>query len=405
VAFPSGLFIAICFFIIHENSGARTGTTGLNRVTRDEMGETSQNKPRWIAGIEPPKELLSATGTQILELECREQPARLRDLIQAYHSDSGIRAELKKLRDVAQKTGPVLFIGMGGSYCASISGSVLLETHGRFSVSADAGEWLHYAQPIWRDAALSILLTTSGESAELVELFKIGNANGSDLGLICNNPASTCWNLAKYRLPILAGPEYGNATKTYTNSTAAAIILASEILDLPWKEDADRAADTFAADLDPIFARRHELDTFCQGAANIEVIGRGAAYGGAIMSALTIREMSGFRAAPHTGAGFKHGPNLDVDATHVAIIFALGRTAELGVKLAQECNRRGGKVILVSTQHHEATGKLLPVKIGAVPEPWEGITSLLVPQALTLGMIERTGCRLPPRFQYGVMEQ
>lgn len=123
------------------------------------------------------------------------------------------------------------------------------------------------------------------------------------------------------------------------------------------------------------------------------------------MSALCIREMSGHRAAPHTGAGFKHGPNLDVDATHVAIIFALGRAAELGFKLAQECNRRGGKVVLVSHDEHHATDKLFPVKIDAVPEPWESITSLLVPQALTLGMVERTGCRLPPRFQYGVMEQ
>lgn len=123
------------------------------------------------------------------------------------------------------------------------------------------------------------------------------------------------------------------------------------------------------------------------------------------MSALTIREMSGFRAAAHTGAGFRHGPNLDVDASHVAIIFALGRAADLGIKLAQECNRKGGKVVLVSTQDREPADRLFPVKIDAVPEPWEGITSLLVPQALTLGMVERTGCRLPPRFQYGVMEQ
>jgi glucosamine--fructose-6-phosphate aminotransferase (isomerizing) len=96
---------------------------------------------------------------------------------------------------------------------------------------------------------------------------------------------------------------------------------------------------------------------------------------------------------------------LDVDASHVAIIFALGRTAELGVKLAGECNRRGGKVVLVSSGELEPTDKLFPVRIGAVAEPWEGITSLLVSQALTLGMVERTGCRLPPRFQYGVMEQ
>jgi glucosamine--fructose-6-phosphate aminotransferase (isomerizing) len=177
------------------------------------------------------------------------------------------------------------------------------------------------------------------------------------------------------------------------------------MLGLAWQDDAERAAGVFAANLEPIFALRGELEAFCRGAANIEIIGRGAAYGGAIMSALCIREMSGHRAAPHTGAGFRHGPNLDVDASHVAIIFALGRAAGLGVKLAEECNRRGGKVVLVGTENREPTEKLFPVRIDAVAEPWEGITSLLVPQALTLGMIERTGCRLPPRFQYGVMEQ
>jgi glucosamine--fructose-6-phosphate aminotransferase (isomerizing) len=279
----------------------------------------------------------------------------------------------------------------------------MLQSHGKPSFSVDAGEWLNYSTSMWDDAALSVLSTTSGESAELVELFKRGGERA--LSLICNNPASTCWNLAENRLPILAGPEYGNATKTYTNSTAASIILASEILGRPWLEDAERVVESFAGDLDRLFAMRGELESFCRGAANTEIVGRGAAWGGAVMSALCIREMSGHRAAPHTGAGFKHGPNLDVDGTHVAIIFALGHVAELGVKLAQECNRRGGKVVLVSTEQRDATERLFPVRIGDVPEPWEGITSLLVPQALTLGMIERTACRLPPRFQYGVMEQ
>jgi glutamine---fructose-6-phosphate transaminase (isomerizing) len=367
------------------------------------MAEDKKEMPRWVGGFEPAPELLTATGTQILEIECRQQPERLRELLKAYAEDSAIVTELKKFRDLGAKTGPVLFIGMGASYCSSISGSVLLQSHGRPSFAVDAGEWLHYAVSVWDDAALSVLLTTSGESAELVELFKGGGDR--ELGLICNNPASTCWHLAKNRLPILAGPEYGNATKTYTNATAAAIILASEMVQLPWKQEAERADEVFSAHLDPIFAMRSDLEEFCREAANIEVIGRGAAYGGAFMGALCIREMSGHRAATHTGAGFKHGPNLDVDATHVAIIFALGRAAQLGNKLAQECNRRGGKVVLVSSEEQNATDKLFPVRIDAVPEPWEGITSLLVPQALTLAMVERTGSKLKPRFQYGVMEQ
>ena len=367
------------------------------------MAGTEISEPRWIAGIEPPKELLSATGTQILELECRQQPQLLRDLIRTYATDPEIRSQLRRLRELASKEGPVLFLGMGGSYCSAISGAALLQTHGKSSFAIDAGEWLHYGVPTWKDAALSVLLTTSGESAELVELFKSGTDR--PLALICNNLVSTCWKLAENRLPILAGPEYGNATKTYTNSTAASIILASEILGMSWQHDAEHAAEVVGSNLDRIFAMRSDLEAFTRGAANIEIIGRGAGYGGAIMGALTIREMSGFRAAPHTGAGFKHGPNLDVDNTHVAIIFALGHTAVLGIKLAAECNRRGGKVLLVSAEDRDSTEQLLAVKVNAVSEPWEGITSLLVPQALTLAMIERTGCRLPPRFQYGVMEQ
>lgn len=359
--------------------------------------------PRWISGIEPPKELLNANGTQILELECRQQPERLRELIHVYRTDSTVRGELNMFRKLAASKGPVLFTGMGGSLCSAISGTIMLQMHGRPSFSVDAGEWLHYGLPVWRDAALSILLTTSGESAELVELFKRGK--GDRLGLLCNNSASTCWKLARHKLPILAGPEYGNATKTYTNATAATIILAAEMLSLPWENDAMRALDVFSGSLDGIFAQRVRMEEFWHGAVNTEVIGRGAAYGSAIMGALTIREMSGHRAAPHTSAGFKHGPNLDVDSSHLALIFALGHAAELSVKLAQECNRKGGKVILVSSDDHETTDKLLPVKIDAVPEPWESITSILVAQALTLGIIEKIGCRLPPRFQYGVMEQ
>ena len=367
------------------------------------MQEEKQEKPRWIGGVEPPVILMNATGTEVLEYECREQPRLLHDLIHAYSGDLEIRFQLQALSQPLQRSGPVLFLGMGASYCASFAGSILLESHGRTSFSVDAGEWLHYAQSTWNEVALSVLLTASGESAELVELFRTGKEQA--LGLICNNPNSTCWNLANNRLPVLAGPEYGNATKTYTNTAAASIILASEMLGIPWQRQAERILEMYAGALNRLFNQRNELEAFCRGAANIEIIGRGAAYGSAVMSALCIREMSGFRAAGHTGAGFKHGPNLDVDNTHVAVIYAVGRVAELGFKLSNECLRRGGKVVLVSAEDRQSTENLLPVYLEAVPEPWEGITTQLVAQALTLAWIERNGCRLPPRFQYGKMEQ
>jgi glutamine---fructose-6-phosphate transaminase (isomerizing) len=339
---------------------------------------------------------------EIYEMECREQPARLASLLNAYQTDPAIREELDKLRTMSLSAEPILFIGMGASYCSSISGSSYLQSCGRSSFTVDAGEWLHYSTA-WDQVALSLVVTTSGESAELVQLCRMGAQR--PLVLLCNNEKSACWSLVQNKLPILAGPEYGNATKTYTNATAACIVLASHIVGRAWQEDAERVLQSYPADLDHVFGVRNEMEEFCRGAANIEVIGRGPAYGGAIMGALCIREMTGQRAAPHSGGGFRHGPLLDVNDSHVAIILALGRTAGLGVSLAQDCLARGGRVILVETEERPRTERLLPIKIDSVPEPWEGITSVLVPQALTLAIAERTGAKLSPRFQYGVMKE
>lgn len=367
------------------------------------MEDTMNAQPRWIAGVEPPSDLRTLGMTSIYERECREQPERLARLIRAYGDEESIRAQLDTLRHIASSSGPILFVGMGASYCSSITGSTWLQSCGRSSFFVDAGEWLHYARAVRKQVSVSILLTTSGESAELVQLCK--EETHQPIVLVCNNEKSTCWSLAQISLPILAGPEYGNATKTYTNSTAASIALASHLAGREWQADAARVLEVYSDNLDRVFEQRSELERFCRGAANIEVIGRGASYGGAIMSSLCIREMTGQRAAAHSGGGFRHGPLLDVNESHIAIILALGRERELGVKLAHDCTARGGKVILVGTEEQKASDKMMPVKVSSVPEPWEGVTSVLVAQALTLGMVERSGAKLPPRFQYGVMEE
>src|SRR5713101_2400485 len=367
------------------------------------MEDQRSQEARWIAGVEPPSEMLTQSMTSIYETECREQPERLAQLLHAYEDDKSITKEMDKVRQMSLSPGPILLIGMGASYCSTVTGSSFLQSCGRSSFAVDASEWLHYSRQVWDQAAASVLLTTSGESAELVQLCQ--QSARRPIALLCNNKKSTCWSSTQIRLPILAGPEYGNATKTYTNATAACIVLASHMLGRAWQENAGHVVESYSHSLDLVFQQRNKMEDFCRGAANIEVIGRGPAHGSAIMGALCIREMTGQRAAPHSGGGFRHGPLLDVKESHVAIIFALGRGAELAVNLAHDCHARGGKVILVGTEERQPSERFLPITISAVPEPWEGITSVILPQALTLAMAEQFGAKLSPRFQYGVMQE
>lgn len=366
------------------------------------MEEKKDTERCWIGGVEPPAELRDQDMTSIYEMECREQPQRLGELLRAYQGDLAIGKQLERLRTMSRSSAPILFVGMGASYCSSISGVSFLQSGGRSAFAVEASEWLHYSAT-WDQAAWSLLVTTSGESAELVRLCeRVGQRS---LALICNNEHSTCWSLVQNRLPILAGPEYGNATKTYTNATAACIVLASHILGRGWREEAAQVVGSYSRALDSAFEQRHKMEEFCRGAANIEIVGRGPAHGAAIMGALCIREMTGQRAAPHSGGGFRHGPLLDVNESHVAIILALGRTAALGLGLAKDCLSRGGRVILVESEDRSSSERLLPIRIDAVPEPWEGITAVLVPQALTLAIAEKFGANLKPRFQYGEMKE
>jgi glutamine---fructose-6-phosphate transaminase (isomerizing) len=367
------------------------------------MENQPSSEPRWIAGVEPPSDVRTLGMTAIYEMECREQPECLARLLRAYGEDRSILNELETVCRISLSPLPVLFIGMGASYCSSVTGASFLQSAGRSSFAVDAGEWLHYSYAAWDQAAVSFLLTTSGESAEMVQLCK--SPSPKRMALLCNNEKSTCWSLTSNHFPILAGPEYGNATKTCTNATAACIVIASHLLGKPWKKDVEQVLQTYTSSLNHAFDIRNQLADFCHGAANIELIGRGPAYGAAIMGALCIREMTGNRAAPHTGGGFRHGPLLDVNESHVAIIFALGRAAQLGASLADDCIARGGRVILVCTEDQESSERLLPVRLAPVPEPWESITSVVVPQGLTMAMIERSGAKLKPRFEYGEMKE
>ena len=332
-----------------------------------------------------------ADGVTFFRDECSQQPESLRSVFDAYGSDSDLAHELEEMRRAIPADKPVLWLGMGASFYGAVSGAERLVSLGKASFAVEASEWLHFGQKAWRQLAGPVLLTTSGERAELIELL---NRDKQQPGiLICNEDKSRCWTASSIRLPILAGTERSNATKSFTNATAISVIAASFLMNYPWGREASDLMDVYARAHETCFALRQDLEEFVRGHRNMEVIGRGAARGAAGMGALCIREMSGLRVPSLSGGQFRHGPILDVDASHVVIILALGRTAELGGRLARDCTDRGGKVVLVCDEDTNRTDQLYPVVVPKVPEAWEGLIGVLPCQALTLALIERSGTR------------
>jgi glucosamine--fructose-6-phosphate aminotransferase (isomerizing) len=323
--------------------------------------------------------------------EVYEQPVRLAELCAAYSSDPEIHSQMEALKKVLPPGLPVLWLGMGASFSSALAGATTLSMTGNASFVVEASEWLHYADEV-KSLTAPILVTTSGESVELVELARRSRSRSLPCIVLCNQSGSPCWSEADIRFPILAGPERANATKTYVNSAAAGIILASELASRSWQSEVDQAVSGFGQSLRTVLDRRQEMEQFSRHAHNIEIIGRGPALAGALMGALCIREMTGVRAFAHSGGGFRHGPLLDVDPTHVSIILALGRTRELGLRLAADCDQRGGSVVLLGSGRMPASSdRMLCIPLDQVPEAWESLTSVLAAQALTLALAEVKG--------------
>ena len=111
--------------------------------------------------------MLTLSMNEIYEMECREQPESLARLLLAYSEDPSITKEMDELRQMSRSVGPIIFSGMGASYCSALTAASFLQSHGRPSFAVDASEWLHYAREVWDDAATFVLITASGESAEL----------------------------------------------------------------------------------------------------------------------------------------------------------------------------------------------------------------------------------------------
>ena len=66
------------------------------------MTETKTAGSPWIGGVQPPDEMRNRSMTSIYEVECREQPEKLAQMLRAYRDDPAIRAELDAFRQMAQ---------------------------------------------------------------------------------------------------------------------------------------------------------------------------------------------------------------------------------------------------------------------------------------------------------------
>ena len=302
--------------------------------------------------------------TELLD-EIFQQPAALAGLRKFYASPGAIPA--KALRGLMPKSSPtVMFTGMGSSLFAAYPAQAYLTEAGIRALVWETAELVHHHLKVLRPDTLLVVVSQSGETAEVLRLLESLPSTARVLA-VTNVEASSLAKRAKLLLPMMAGGQTAVSTKTYTNAVAVLMYLAFAINGRDPAALTQEVMRAVAAE-ENILERRDVLMPpiveFFNRPSYVALMSRGADLATVYQGALMLKEVLRLAAEPISAAQFRHGPIEIINPSHRYIIFARkGKTAKLLLRLADDIRKSSGRVLLFSDQAAEHPANLRLVKV------------------------------------------
>jgi glucosamine--fructose-6-phosphate aminotransferase (isomerizing) len=315
------------------------------------------------------------------------------------------RGELDRIREAGAVSRTIVFTGMGSSYDACYPAVNDLAGRGVPALLVDTAELLHFRRPILNAQTLAVIVSQSGESAEIV---KIANEVAKQrtrpfVVSITNGLENDLARRADVRLDTRAGEERGPGTMTF----AAAMTILSGIARLLAGDSVETAVDRTrtAAEGAAMSAERlledpqREASDLADWHGTREVmalIGRGPARAAAELGALVLKE-SGVMAESFEAGAFRHGPLELAGPLMTAIVLATEpETRRLDLGLAADLVETGANVLVV-TPDGEAPKGARSVATGYLDRALASAVSI-VPVQLLAWQLAQTRGRTPGQY-------
>jgi len=330
------------------------------------------------------------------ELEIIEQPSALRRLL-----DEGRAAAVEAARAI-KRFAPewVLVAARGSSDNAARYAQYLLGAHNRLGVAlAVPSLFTLYDAPPRLGRALTIGISQSGQSPDIVSVLSEARAQGGATLAVTNDPSSPLSRAAHHTLPLLAGPEKAvAATKTYTTELFALAMLSAALEGSPERWGALERVPDWVEEVIAGNADSTAQAALFHGAQKFVVLGRGFNYSTAFEIALKLKETSYLLADPYSVADLLHGPVAMIDRGFpVILVVASGRTLSDAPALLSLLEERGARVLAISdvpeVLARAEAGMALPV---GVPE-WLSPIVAVVPGQLFAGALALSSGQNPDR--------
>ncbi|MCL5005305.1 MAG: SIS domain-containing protein [Acidobacteria bacterium] len=312
--------------------------------------------------------------TPLME-EILQQPGALANVRKYYASPGAISQKVLKKLGVSRHP-TVMFTGMGSSLHAAYPAQAYLTAMGYRALVWETAELVHHHLKILTPDTLLVVVSQSGETAEVVRLLDDLPAR-INVVAVTNMERSRLAQQAKLMLPMMAGMQAAVSTKTYTCAVAVLMYLAFAIAGEHHRllsQALNRAVEAEERILDRRDVLIPPTLQFLNRPPYVALMSRGADLASAYQGALMLKEVARLAAEPMSAAQFRHGPIEIVNPAHCYIIFRRyaqpishgGKTAQLLLRLAEDIRAHHGRVLLLSDRPVENIADMRLIQVDPI---------------------------------------
>ena len=262
---------------------------------------------------------------------------------------AGDNNQIQQFVDNIKQASNLYITGSGTSYNAAEITKYLMSKFAKIKISTLISSELPFSPNEIESDSTLIVISQSGESADVLEAVKIAKESNAKILSIVNLLNSSLSQQSSLVIGLNCGPEIGvAATKSFTSQLAILYKITNELcngcINVDWEKISNAISQILSKS-----SKMKELAKNLKEITDIYVLGRGIHLPIAREAALKLKELSYIHAEGIPGGELKHGPLALMDSNvYVIIINPNDSTYNDTLNSANEIKARGAKIIGIS---------------------------------------------------------
>ncbi|MFH0820262.1 MAG: SIS domain-containing protein, partial [Candidatus Peregrinibacteria bacterium] len=248
--------------------------------------------------------------------------------------------------------------------------SIVANRHVNFAPASEFPIYHHFLRP----ESLLVVVSQSGETADVLEAMEAAKSKGSKVLSIVNVAGSTIARQSDYSLQIKAGPEKAVASTKAATSQMAVLLLLAYAMNGQLQEGRRVLAEVASQINDMLNPRFFKyIKTVAEAIRehdNLYIIGKAENYPMALEAAIKIQEVSYVHAEGFAAGELKHGPiALISKGTPCISLIANDEVKEDVIGNTMELKARGAHIIGIAPERHKVFDEWIKVPNVGVASP------------------------------------